>query len=135
MPCLFPLSQRPRYSWTAVQPRLLRGKGYLGLPMQETPQSRGREEPLEREMAAHARSLAWRMPRIEEPGGLPSMGSQRAEQDLASKQRCSQLNGLSPVITAMRRKAPETHTSSSSVIRHDRRGRAADLCSAARGDV
>ena len=30
---------------------------------------------LEKEMATHSSSLAWRIPGMEEPGGLPSMGS------------------------------------------------------------
>ena len=32
---------------------------------------------LENEMATHSSVLAWRIPGIEEPGGLPSMGSHR----------------------------------------------------------
>ena len=36
-----------------------------------------REDPLEKEMATHSSILAWRIPWIEEPGGLQSMGSQR----------------------------------------------------------
>ena len=43
--------------------------------MQETcVPSLGREDPLEEEMAADSSILAWRIPRIEEPGGLQSMG-------------------------------------------------------------
>ena len=37
----------------------------------------GLEDPLEEEMATHSSILAWRIPQIEEPGGLQSMGSQR----------------------------------------------------------
>ena len=32
---------------------------------------------LEKEMATHSSVLAWRTPGMVEPGGLPSMGSQR----------------------------------------------------------
>ena len=39
--------------------------------------SLGWEDPLEKGMTAHPRTLAWRIPRTEEPGGLQSMGSQR----------------------------------------------------------
>ena len=39
--------------------------------------SLGREDPLEKEMATHSSTLAWRIPWREEPGGLQSMGSQR----------------------------------------------------------
>ena len=49
------------------------------LVMQETQvQSQGPEDPLEEEVATHSRILAWRIPWTEEPGGLQSMGSQRA---------------------------------------------------------
>ena len=43
--------------------------------------SLGREVPLEKEMAIHSSVLAWRIPRIEQPGGLQSMGSQRVGHD------------------------------------------------------
>ena len=41
-------------------------------------QSLGWEHPLEKEMATHSSILAWKISRTEEPGGLQSMGSQRA---------------------------------------------------------
>ena len=47
--------------------------------MQETQvHSPGWKDPLEKGMATHSRILAWRFPWAEEPGGLPSVGSQRA---------------------------------------------------------
>ena len=50
--------------------------------MQETwVQSPGREDPLEKEMAAHSSLLAWRIPWKEETGGLQSIGLQRVEHD------------------------------------------------------
>ena len=46
--------------------------------MQETQvRSLDREDPLEKEMAAHSSILAWKIPWTAEPGGLLSMGSQR----------------------------------------------------------
>ena len=39
--------------------------------------SLGQEDPLEEGMATHSSTLAWEIPRTEEPGGLQSMGSQR----------------------------------------------------------
>ena len=46
--------------------------------MQETRvQSLGWEDPLEKETATHSSVLAWKIPRMEEPGRLQSMGSQR----------------------------------------------------------
>ena len=35
------------------------------------------EDPLVKEMATHCSVLAWRIPGMVEPGGLPSMGSHR----------------------------------------------------------
>ena len=39
---------------------------------------------LEKEMATHSSVLAWRIPGTGEPGGLPSMGSQRVGHDLSN---------------------------------------------------
>ena len=41
----------------------------------------GREDPLEKEMAAHSSILAWEIPLTKEPGGLQSMRSQRVGHD------------------------------------------------------
>ena len=41
---------------------------------------------LEEEMAPHSSILAWRIPRIEEPGRLQSMGSRRVRHDWATEQ-------------------------------------------------
>ena len=43
--------------------------------------SLGWEDPLEKEMATHSSILAWRIPWMEELGGLQSMGSQRVGHD------------------------------------------------------
>ena len=43
--------------------------------------SLGREDPLEKEMATHSIILAWRIPWMEEPDGLQSVGSQRVGHD------------------------------------------------------
>ena len=37
----------------------------------------GQEGPLEEEMASHSSTLVWKIPWIEEPGGLQSIGLQR----------------------------------------------------------
>ena len=39
--------------------------------------SLGQEDPLEKEMATHSSTLAWKIPWMEESGGLQSMGLQR----------------------------------------------------------
>ena len=43
-------------------------------------------------MATHSSILAWEIPWTEEPGGLPSMGSQRVPHDLRTKQQQPQQN-------------------------------------------
>ena len=40
-------------------------------------QSLGQEDLLEKEMATHSSTLAWKIPWTEEPGRLQSMGLQR----------------------------------------------------------
>ena len=50
--------------------------------MQETRvRSLGREDPLEKEMAVHSSTIAWKIPWTEEPGRLQSMGLQRVRHD------------------------------------------------------
>ena len=45
--------------------------------MQETRvRALGWEDPLEKEMAIHSSTIAWKIPWTEEPGRLQSMGSQ-----------------------------------------------------------
>ena len=63
-------------------------KQIKGLPlwlrgyMQETwVQSLGQEDPLEKEMATHSSTLAWRILWREQPGRLQSMGLQRVGHD------------------------------------------------------
>ena len=46
--------------------------------------SLGWEDPLEKEMAPHSSTLAWRIPWREQPGRLQSMGSQRSGHDWAT---------------------------------------------------
>ena len=41
----------------------------------------GQEDPLEEGMATHSSTLAWRIPRTEETGGLQSVVSQRVGHD------------------------------------------------------
>ena len=60
--------------WTSLVAQMVKR-----LPtMQETRvQSLGQEGLLEKEMATHSSILAWKIPWMEEPGRLQSMGSQR----------------------------------------------------------
>ena len=43
--------------------------------------SLGQEDHLKKEMATHSNTLAWRIPWMEEPGGLQFTGSQRIRHD------------------------------------------------------
>ena len=60
--------------WTSLVAQMVKR-----LPtMRETQvQSLGWEDPLEKETATHCSILAWKIPWMEEPGRLQSMGSQR----------------------------------------------------------
>ena len=44
----------------------------------------GREDLLEKEMATYCSILAWKVPWTEEPGRLPSMGSQKSQTQLSN---------------------------------------------------
>ena len=44
-------------------------------------QSLGREDPLEKEMATHSSTFAWKIPQMEETGRPQSMGLQRVKHD------------------------------------------------------
>ena len=44
----------------------------------------GQEDPLEKEMVIHSSTFAWKIPWMEERGGLQSMGSQRVGRDWAT---------------------------------------------------
>ena len=54
------------------------GSVVKNLPAMQETWSPGWEDSLEEEMAIQSSILTWRIPRTEEPGGLQSMGSQRA---------------------------------------------------------
>ena len=49
-------------------------------------QSLGGEDPLKKEMTTPSGTFAWKIPWTEEPGRLQSMGWQRIEHDLTTKQ-------------------------------------------------
>ena len=64
--------------WTSLVAQMVKR-----LPtMRETRvRSLGGEDRLEKEMATHSSTLAWKIPWMEEPGRLQSMGSQRVGHD------------------------------------------------------
>ena len=67
-------------SYKTDQAASLIAQSVKNLPMQETQvQSLGREDPLEKEIAAHSNILAWRILWTAEPGRLQYMGSQESD--------------------------------------------------------
>ena len=65
---------------------LPRGSASKNLPAVQEPQgtwvpSLGWEDPLEKEMAIHYSTIAWKIPWTEEPGRLQSVESQRVRHD------------------------------------------------------
>ena len=70
------------------QPTTLDGASLVAQRLKRLPgmrenrvRSLGWEDPLEKEMATHSSTLAWKIPWTEEPGRLQSMGSQRVRHD------------------------------------------------------
>ena len=77
---IFTIQLKPYQSiiWTSLVAQMVK---HL-LTMQETwVRPLGREDPLEKKMATHSRTIPWKIPWTEEPGRLQSMGSQRVRHD------------------------------------------------------
>ena len=67
-----------QYSWTSQVAQTVKRLS----TMRETQvRSLGQENPLEKEMATHSSTISWKIPWMEEPGRLQSMGSQRVGHD------------------------------------------------------
>ena len=60
--------------WTSLVAQMVK---HLPIMWEIWVQSLGQEDLLEKEMATHSSILAWKIPWMEEPGRLQSMGSQR----------------------------------------------------------
>ena len=90
------------HSDLVMENRLQKSKGnlksYMGLPDDSDGKASacnagnrgsisGSEDPLEKEMATHSSTLAWKIPWMEESGGLQSMGSQRVGHNWATSFR------------------------------------------------
>ena len=73
----------------------------------------GREDPLEKGMTTHSSTLAWRIPRTEEPGGLQLMGLQRVRHNWATNTLTFffQLSDTGGVLVWSVSSAPEPFTS------------------------
>ena len=64
--------------WTSLVAQMVKR---LSTVRETRVRSLGREDPLEKEMAIHFSTIAWKIPWTEEPGRLQSMGSQRVGHD------------------------------------------------------
>ena len=65
------------YLWTSLVAQTVK---HLPAMRETWFRSQGREDPLEKEMAIHSSTIAWKIPCTEEPGRLQSMGSQSRTQ-------------------------------------------------------
>ena len=75
---LLNILQHPIIFWTSlVAPTVKR----LSTMRETRIRSMGREDPLEKAMAIHSSTIAWKIPWTEEPGRLQPMGSQRVGHD------------------------------------------------------
>ena len=72
------ISLCPASFWASLVAQLVKNPP----AMQETRvQFLGQEDPLEKEMAIHSSTLAWKIPWMEEPGRLQSLGLQTVRHD------------------------------------------------------
>ena len=60
--------------WTSLVVQMVK---YLSTMWETWVRSLGQEDPLEKEMAIHSSTIAWKILWTEEPGRLQFMGSQR----------------------------------------------------------
>ena len=67
--------------WASQVVLVVKNRTVNARDIRDTNQSLGWEDPLEEGTATHSNILAWRIPWIEESGGLQSMGSQRVRHD------------------------------------------------------
>ena len=84
------------YNWTSLVAQTVK---HLSTMWETRVRSLGWEDPLEKEMAIHSSTIAWKIPWTEEPGRLQSMGSQRVRHDWATS--CSLYNQYSSVRNLM----------------------------------
>ena len=83
---VFKLSNNQSEKWASLVAQWLR----ISLSMQETQETpvqfQDEGDPLGKEMVTYSSILSWEIPWTEEPGKLQSMGSQRVEHNLVTKQ-------------------------------------------------
>ena len=72
------ISRSQNQTWASLVAQMVKN---LPARQETRVQSLGQEDSVEKGMATYSSILAWRIPWIEEPGGLQSMGWQRAGHD------------------------------------------------------
>ena len=71
---MFDLTNCYHLFWASLVAQMVK---HLSAVWETQVQSLGWEDLLEKEMAAHSSTLAWKIPWMQKPGRLQSMGSQR----------------------------------------------------------
>ena len=64
--------------WTSLVAQMVKRLSTMRETQDRSP---GWEDPLEKELATHSSTLSWKIPRMEEPGRLQSMGSLQVRHD------------------------------------------------------
>ena len=72
------MTERLSLSWASLVAQMVK---HLPTTWETWVRSLGQEDPLEKEMATHSSTHAWKTPWMEEPGRLQSVGSQRVGHD------------------------------------------------------
>ena len=67
-----------KHLWTSLVAQRVK---HLSTILETWVRALGWEDPLEKEMAIHSSTIAWKIPWTEEPGRLQSMGLQRVGHD------------------------------------------------------
>ena len=67
-----------QFLWTSLVAQTVK---HLSIMQETRVRALGWEDPLEKEMAIHSSTIAWKIPWTEEPGRLQSMGSKRVGHD------------------------------------------------------
>ena len=87
-------SHRVGHDWSdlaAAAPAVAQGVKCLPAMQETWVWSLGQKDPLEKEMATHSSTLAWKIPWAEKPGRLQTMGSQRVRHDWETSLSLSKL--------------------------------------------
>ena len=77
-----------------------------------------RDDPLEKEMATHSSTFAWKIPQTEEPGMLQSMGLNRVRHDWVTSLSLYQTPNSLPSSCFLFHRIPSSHLLTASICTH-----------------